>query len=68
MNIFYRPMYYSETTEFLGQFKAKHPEVSATQTQNRALMWEKAVDSATSSEFQAARVVQKPYVYQTNLD
>ncbi len=68
MHIFYRPMYYSEATKFIDQLKVTNPQMSAGQLDGRAQMWKKSVDAATSDEFQAARVKQKPYVYQTNID
>ena len=35
------------------------------QRQGRALLWDKQVDREVQAEFKAARVAQKPYVYQT---
>ena len=65
MSIFRRPDYESDTTQFIHQLKAQHPELSAQQRQGRALLWDKQVDRETQAEFKAARVAQKPYVYQT---
>lgn len=65
MNIFYRPFYESEATQFLGELKAKKPELEASQREGRSLLWDKAVDRDASREFRAARVAQQPYVYQT---
>lgn len=64
MNIFYRPQYVSEATQFLNELKAKNPAMEEGQRQGRSLLWDKAVDRETSREFSAARVAQKPYVYQ----
>lgn len=65
MNIFYRPLYQSPITEFITELKAKNPELEAGQRQGRALLWDKPVDREALGEYRAARVAQKPYVYQT---
>lgn len=66
MNIFRRPDYQSEVTMFLDQLKASRPELAAQQRQGRELLWDKAVDRAAWDGYAAARVAQKPYVYQGN--
>jgi hypothetical protein len=68
MNIFYRPMYQSEATQFLNQLKVKDPELEAKQLKGRALLWNKTVDQGAWNEFRAAEVKQPPYVYQTTTD
>ena len=68
MNIFSRPKYESEVTQFLDQLKLKDPALQARQGQGRALLWDKAVDRSAWSEYRAAQVEQKPYVYQTKVD
>ena len=65
MNIFYRPKYLSETTQFLNELKAKNPQMANGQVQGRALLWIKTQDRDALYDFRAARVVQQPYVYQT---
>ena len=65
MPLFRRPDYQSDTTQFIQQLKAQRPELEAQQRQGRALLWDKQVDRQVQAEFQAARVPQKPYVYQT---
>ncbi len=65
MPIFRRPDYQSDTTQFLGELRQRSPELEARQRQGRALLWDKQVDREALSEYQAARVAQKPYVYQT---
>lgn len=65
MNIFYRPKYLSETTQFINELKAKNPQMAAGQVEGRALLWNKTLDRDALSGFGAARVKQKPYVYQT---
>lgn len=66
MNIFYRPKYQSDVTQFITQLKAKDPALEAKQRQGRELLWDKAVDRSAWSEYRAAEVDQKPYVYQTD--
>jgi hypothetical protein len=63
--IFRRPDYNSDTTEFLESLKAHKPDMEAQQRVGRALLWDKRVDTEASSEWRAAGVRQKPYVYQT---
>jgi len=63
-NIFRRPDYQSDTTQFINQLKAGQPDLEARQRQGRELLWDKAVDRQAQAEQQAARVAQKPYVYQ----
>ena len=41
------------------------PTLEAEQLAGRALLWDKQVDREAQAEFKAARVAQKPYVYQT---
>jgi hypothetical protein len=65
MNIFYRPKYQSEATQFIDQLKAKDPTLEAKQRQGRELLWDKNVDRSAWSEYREAEVEQKPYVYQT---
>ena len=65
MSIFRRPDYASDTTQFLDQLKAQHPELEAEQRQGRALLWDKQIDRTVQQDFKAGRVAQKPYVYQT---
>jgi len=68
MNIFYRPQYVSEITQFINELKAKNPAMEEGQRLGRSLLWDKAVDRDASDEFRAARVAQKPYVYQNLVD
>ena len=65
MHLFRRPDYQSDTTEFILELKARRPELDAQQRQGRELLWDKLVDREAQQEFKAARVAQKPYVYQT---
>lgn len=66
MHIFYRPLYQSDATQFIDQLKAKDPGVAARQREGRELLWDKPVDRQAWEEYRAARVAQKPYVYQTD--
>ncbi len=63
MYIFHRPYYTSEATLFLNELKAKNPGVEAGQRQGLELLWDKNVDRKAWSEYRAAEVAQKPYVY-----
>lgn len=66
MSIFARPHYMSDATLFLNALKTQHPELDAQQSEGRALLWDKPVDSALWQGFNASKVAQKPYPYQTN--
>ncbi|WP_119966609.1 DUF3460 family protein [Simplicispira lacusdiani] len=68
MSIFARPHYASDATQFIDQLKKQRPELDAQQQAGRALLWDKQVDRSLWQEFGAARVPQKPYVYQTDND
>ena len=65
MHIFRRPDYQSDTTQFINQLKTSRPELTKEQREGRALLWDKQVDLQAQKDYRAARVAQKPYVYQT---
>jgi len=65
MSFFRRPDYQSDVTRFINQMKEQKPTVEAGQRYGRSLLWDKNVDRDLQGEFRAARVPQKPYVYQT---
>ena len=65
MNIFRRPDYQSEVTQFIEQLKSAKPSLAAEQLQGRALFWDKNVDRNAWTEYREAQVSQQPYVYQT---
>jgi hypothetical protein len=65
MNIFYRPKYKSEASQFIDQLKSKDPALESKQRQGRDLLWDKEVNRSDWSEYRAAQVEQKSYVYQT---
>ncbi len=58
--------YESEATLFLKQYKKDHPETMQKQLEGRARLWDKEVDTEQQDQYKAARVYQKPYVYQTH--
>ena len=66
MNIFRRPDYKSDTTQFIEQLKQVQPKLEAEQRHGLGLLWNKLVDRDIWKGFRSARVAQKPYVYQTN--
>jgi hypothetical protein len=68
MSIFARPHYTSDATQFIDSLKAAKPALEAEQREGRALLWDKQVDRDQQAQAQAAKVAQKPYVYQTNAD
>ena len=65
MHLFRYPDYQSEVTQFISQLKDQRPDLEARQRQGRELLWDRSVDREAWAEFDAARVAQKPYVYQT---
>jgi hypothetical protein len=64
-HFFRRPDYRSDTTQFIDQLKADKPVLEAEQRQGRELLWDKQVSRTEQQDFQAGRLAQKPYVYQT---
>jgi hypothetical protein len=64
MPLFWKP-YTSDVTNFIEQLKAQRPTLEQEQQAGRALLWDKRVDREAQAEYQAARVPQQPYVYQT---
>ncbi len=58
--------YESEITKFLKEYKADHPGTDERQREGRARLWDKAQDTELQDGFRAARVPQKPYVYQAD--
>lgn len=66
MNIFRRPDYKSETTQFLEQLKQAKPQLVADQRTGLSLLWNKMVDREAWVGYRQGKVAQKPYVYQTS--
>ncbi len=58
--------YQSEITQFLQAFKSEHPETEQRQREGRARLWDKSVDLELQEGYRAARVPQRPYVYQND--
>lgn len=58
--------YESEITKFLKDYKASHPGTEEGQREGRARLWDKPQDTELLEGFRAARVPQKPYVYQAD--
>jgi len=58
--------YKSEITQFLQEYKKQHPDVERRQREGRALLWDKPQDPELLDGYRAARVRQKPYVYQND--
>ena len=65
MSIFRRPDYQSEVTQFIEQLKTQKPELDAQQRAGRALLWDKQVDRDAWQDYNAGRIPQQPYVYQS---
>ena len=65
LHFFRRPDYRSDATQFIDQLKVDRPHLDAAQQQARALLWDASVDRHVLKEFNAGKVAQKPYVYQT---
>lgn len=65
MPLFWKP-YTSEISQFIEEMKAKKPTLEAEQRAGRALLWDRDIDRAEQAEYDAARVAQQPYVYQTS--
>ena len=68
MHLFRYPDYQSEATQFINQLKTAQPDLETRQRQGRELLWDKNVDRQAQADYQAARVAQQPYVYQTGSD
>lgn len=64
LKIFRRPDYNSDVSQFIEQLKTQKPDLEAQQRAGRALLWDKHVDREATNAWRAARVPQKPYVYQ----
>ncbi|WP_334133994.1 DUF3460 family protein [Tepidimonas sp.] len=65
MNPLGLPDYVSDATQFIESLKRAKPTLEAEQRAGRALLWERPQDREFLRQVQAARVPQKPYVYQT---
>ncbi len=63
MPLFWKP-YRSDATNFIDELKAKRPTLEAEQRAGRALLWDRPQDREALSDWRAARIAQKAYVYQ----
>ena len=66
LNIFRRPDYTSDATQFIEQLKSTRPELESRQRAGRALLWDKQVDREAWSDFREAEIAQQAYVYQNS--
>jgi hypothetical protein len=64
MPLFWKP-YKSDATSFIEELKARKPTLEAEQRAGRALLWDRALDRQSLADWQAAKVPQQAYVYQT---
>jgi hypothetical protein len=60
MNIFYRPKYQSEATQFLESLKAKDPQLDAKRLQGRSLLWTKPWTPKSGATTGQARSAKSP--------
>jgi hypothetical protein len=60
--------YESDITRFLHELKEKKPELERRQREGRSIWWDKELDLEQLKRWQASRVRQRPYVYQTDRD
>lgn len=65
MPLFWKP-YKSDVGSFIDELKAKKPTLEAEQSAGRALLWDRKLDRDALAEYDAAKVAQQPYVYQTH--
>jgi hypothetical protein len=68
MSFFARAPYKSEVSMFIDELKAKKPTLESEQRAGRALLWDRALDRRALADWNASRVPQQPYVYQTKTD
>jgi hypothetical protein len=60
--------YTSDVTQMIQELKAKKPTLEAEQRAGRGLLWDKQLDRRQQAEYQAAKVPQQAYVYQSKGD
>ena len=65
MPLFWKP-YQSDATQFIESLKRQDPQLEERQRQGRGLLWDKPIDRDQQAQWNAARVAQRPYVYQTD--
>lgn len=57
-------MYQSDFTKFMNDYLQKNPQVESQRQALRLTWWDRKVDLEEQRSWEAARVQQKPYVYQ----
>ncbi|PIT14525.1 DUF3460 domain-containing protein [Snodgrassella alvi] len=57
--------YQSDTTQFLNEFMAKHPEEVQVQLKHRAMLWDVQLNPEDEANFAAAKLPKKGYTYLT---
>jgi hypothetical protein len=57
--------YESDLTRFIRELKAKQPDLERGQREGRAIWWDKELDREQLERWQASKVPQQPYVYQS---
>ncbi len=55
--------YESAITQFLSEYKSRHPDTETRQREGRGRLWDKPIDPELQEGYRAARVPQDPYVY-----
>ncbi|MDO4433573.1 MAG: DUF3460 family protein [Alysiella sp.] len=58
--------YQSDTTQFLNDYLAQHPEEAEQRLKNRGLLWDVTLNPEEQANFEAAKLPKKPYTYQTD--
>lgn len=58
--------YESDVTQFIKELKAKNPDLERKQREGRAIWWDKNLDRDELKRYQASRVAQQGYVYQSS--
>jgi hypothetical protein len=64
MPLFWKP-YTSDVTAFIQTLRTSKPTLEDEQRRGRSRLWDRRIDAAAEAEYDAARVPQQPYVYQT---
>ncbi len=57
--------YQSDTTRFLNEFMAKHPEEAQAQLKHRGMLWDVQLNPEDEANFAAAKLPKKGYTYLT---
>jgi hypothetical protein len=57
--------YESDLTRFIRELKQSKPDIERKQREGRAIYWDRQLDADELARWQASKVPQQPYVYQT---